>query len=87
MFRPGDVGHISTPTHILETQHFPQYMSCSKQRCHLRTHDDVRYTQGVLRGRQILGDSPQCIHHKRDNLRYCLVYFSYLLCQVQIYET
>lgn len=35
MYRPDAVGHISSSTCSLETQHFPRYMRCSKKHCQL----------------------------------------------------
>lgn len=52
-------------------------MSFSKQCCHLRTPNDVRYPQ-----RQIPGSSPDCDNHKKDNLSFCFVHFSNLPRQI-----
>lgn len=46
---------FSVPIHNFETQVFPQYLSCSKQCCHLHTpnnNNNNMYLQDILQGRK-----------------------------------
>lgn len=71
MFRSGNNSHISVPTSSLGIQNVPQHMSCYKKCCHLR---NIRYYKGVLRGRKVSDNSPECGNYRRSNLNYwCLI--------------
>lgn len=80
IFQPGVDDHISALTRSLETQHFLQHMSCSKQWCNPTNPNDIPQASfGAKKFPEIVPSAPTT---KGNNFCYCVVYSFDLLSQV-----